>query len=100
MRQSRAIRSRFLASALRLPPGFGAPGGARRVRLDLTGLGEPRRRLHHPLARERDDHLGAVAELALRFEGALVQLGQALGDEQTEAGAAFRRLVGERPLAE
>ncbi len=81
-------------------PGSGAPGGARPLRLDLAGLGDPGQGLHHPLAREGDDDLGAVAELALQLEGSVMQLGQALGDGKAEPGAAFGRLMGERALAE
>ena len=38
--------------------------------------------------------------LLFRLERAVMQLGQSLGDGKAKPGAAFRRLMGKRPLAE
>src|SRR6476660_10524936 len=96
--QRPAIRSFWPQARLPLRPG--TPGYGVLFGLDLARLGHRGQSLHRPLAREGDDHLGAVAELALEFEGAVMQLGQALGDGEAEARAAFGRLVGERALTE
>src|SRR5512147_2264639 len=63
-------------------------------------LHDPRQRLHDALAREAHFDLGALAKPALQLESSVMQLGQSLGDGKPEPGAAFRRLMGERPLAE
>ena len=83
-----------------LPPCLGAPGGAGPLRFDLGGLGHSGQGLHHALPREGDNGLGAVTELALQLEGAVMQLSQAFGDGKAEASAAFRRVLRERALAE
>src|SRR5512144_1644307 len=60
----------------------------------------PSRRLHDPLAWKAHSDLGALAKSALQLESSVMQLGQSLGDGKPEPGAAFRRLMGERALAE
>src|SRR5688500_1539665 len=54
----------------------------------------------HAASRQADDRLRALAQLRAQLEDAAVQRDEALHDRQAETGAALRRLVRERALAE
>src|SRR5262245_46901730 len=69
--------------AQQLAPDARVPSGAHGPRLVLV-LGHAGQGLDHPLLGKGHDHLGAVAKPALELEGAVMQLGQALGDGKSE----------------
>jgi hypothetical protein len=77
---------------LPLRPQRGIRGWRCGIRLRLyrrRSLGNRRKRRHHPLRREGDDHFGADPQLGFQREGAAVQIDQILGDRQAETGALF-----------
>ena len=59
-----------------------------------------RQHFHDACRREAGDRLGALAQLGVQLEAALVQRQQALHDRQAEAGALFGALDRDRALAE
>ncbi len=55
---------------------------------------------HDAGMREDGDGLGTLAQLRMQLELAAVDLDQSLDDRQTQAGALFRALDGDRALSE
>src|SRR6202030_3649755 len=78
-------------------PDGAVPFGVRRLgddwrRIEDAGHLSLRHRLkrrHHPLRREGDDDLGALALLRLKRKGSSMQLDQTFYDREAKAGALF-----------